>query len=298
MATAFMDSMCSKLLRLRPSRTQCSKSDARAFTTSLKCSSGHNKWSKIKHDKGRKDQAKTVLRTQYVQAITMNSRLYGPDLKMNSGLAHAIALAKKSSVPKEVIDQAVARGQGRSLSGVALETMKFEFIMPPSAAMLVTVETDNKLRALQDVNGVIRKYKGRITSTEFFFSRIGRVVFERHETLGVDDILDEAIEAGAEDVEADEEGNLMVVCQPTQTTQIAQSLAKKFELKILSSDITWSVKEETQSTVDRIEDVEQLSAVVDALTEMPEVQEIYCNAVKGEELPEEKWATFAESIDS
>lgn len=217
---------------------------------------------------------------------------------MNSSLAHAISLAKKSSVPKEVIDGAVARGQGRSLTGAALETMKFEAIMPPSAALLITVETDNKLRALQDVNIPIRKHKGRITPTEFFFSRIGRVVFERHETLGVDEMLDEAIELGAEDVEADEEGNMVVMCQPTKTTQIAQGMAKKFELKILSSDITWSVNEDTQSTVDKVEDVEQLSALVRDLTEMPEVQAIYCNAVKGENVPEDKWASFAESIDS
>lgn len=290
--------MHAQLFRLRPSRAQCSKPAFRTFTTSVKYSSGHNKWSKIKHDKGRKDQTKTVLRTQHVQAITLYSRLYGPDLKMNASLAHAITLAKKSSVPKEVIDGAVARGQGRSLTGATLETMKFEAIMPPSAAVLVTVETDNKLRALQDVNIIFRKHKGRITPTEFFFSRIGRVVFERHETLGVDDVLDEAIEAGAEDVEADEEGNMVVVCQPTQTTQVAQGLAKKFDLKILSSDITWSVNEDTRSTVDKVEDVENLSAMVKEMMEMPEVQAIYCNAVKGEDVPEEKWATFAENIDS
>lgn len=298
MATNLMDSMRSQIFRLRPSRAQCSKTNACAFTTSPQRSSGHNKWSKIKHEKGKKDKAKTVLRTQYVQAITLNSRLYGPDPKMNASLAQAIALAKKSSVPKEVIDGAVARGQGRSLSGATLETMKFEVMMPPSAALLIEVETDNKLRALQDVNMVIRKNKGRLSATEFFFSRIGRVVFERHEMLGVDEILDEAIEAGAEDVEADEEGNLVLVCQPSQTIQIARAIAKKFDTKILSSDITWSVNEETQSTVDKVEDVEQLLVLVNALTEMPEVQTVHCNAVKGEDVPEDKWAALAESIDS
>lgn len=290
--------LSSRLFRPRPLKARCSTSASRTFTTSACCFSGHNKWSKIKHDKGKKDQVKTAQRTQHVQAITLYSRMYGPDPKMNSSLAHAISLAKKSSMPKEVIDQAVARGQGRSLSGVALETMKFEVMMPPSAAFIIEVETDNKMRALQEVNNIIRKNKGRTTATEFFFSRIGRVVFERHETLGVDEILDEAIEAGAEDVEADEEGNLVLVCQPTQTTQIAQAIEKKFDLKILSSDITWSVNEETRSTVDKSADVQQLSDFVGALSELPEVQAIYCNAVKGEGVPEEEWAAFEESIDS
>ncbi|CAN8097167.1 unnamed protein product [Discula destructiva] len=290
--------LSSRLPRVGPPIALCPTLGSRTFTTSLYRSSGHNKWSKIKHDKGKKDQVKTALRTQFVQAITLYSRLYGPDPKMNTSLANAITIAKKSSMPKDVIEQAVARGQGRSVSGAALETMKFEVMMPPSAAFIIEVETDSKLRALQEVNNIIRKNKGRTAATEFFFSRIGRVVFERHETLGVDEILDEAIEAGAEDVEADDEGNLVVACQPTQTTQIAQGIAKKFGLKILSSDITWSVNEETRSTVDKVADVQQLSDFVGALSELPEVQAIYCNATKGENVPEEEWEVFEESIDS
>lgn len=268
------------------------------FATTPIVKSGHNKWSKIKHDKGKKDQVKTVQRTQHVQAITLYSRMYGPDPKMNSSLANAIAIAKKASMPKEVIEQAIARGQGRSLSGAALESMKFEVMMPPSAAFILEVETDNKLRSLQEVNLIIRKHKGRTTATEFFFSRIGRVVFERHESLGVDDIMDEAIEAGAEDLEADEEGNIIVSCQPAQTTQIAQSVSKKFNLKILDSEITWSANEDTKSKVDQVEDVTKLSEFVDALAEVPEVQAIYCNAIRGDDVPEENWESFEDSIDS
>lgn len=268
------------------------------FATTPIVQSGHNKWSKIKHDKGRKDHVKTVQRTQHVQAITLYSRMYGPDPKLNTSLAHAIAVAKKTSMPKDVIEQAVARGQGRSLSGAALENMKFEVMMSPSAAFILEIETDNKLRTLQDVNSIIRKNKGRTAATDFFFSRVGRVVFERHESLGVDDIMDEAIEAGAEDLEADEEGNMIVSCQPTQTTHIAQGVAKKFGLNILNSEITWSANEETKSKVDEVADVTKLSEFVGALTEVPEVQGIYCNAIKGDDVPDEDWASFEESIDS
>ncbi|KAJ4391317.1 hypothetical protein N0V93_004934 [Gnomoniopsis smithogilvyi] len=292
-----LGNMSPQLLWRTRSKVVCLRC-CRMFATTPSIQSGHNKWSKIKHDKGRKDQVKTVQRTQHVQAITLYSRMYGPDPKMNSSLAHAIAIAKKASMPKDVIEQAVARGQGRSLSGAALESMKFEVMMPPSAAFILEVETDNKLRSLQEVNNIIRKHKGRTTATDFFFNRIGRVVFERHESLGVDDIMDEAIEAGAEDLEADEEGNIIVTCQPAQTTQIAQSVANKFDLKILDSEITWSAKEETQSKVDNVADVTKLSDFVGALTEVPEVQGIYCNAIRGDGIPEEEWASFEESIDS
>lgn len=227
----------------------------------------------------------------------MRNIVYGPDPNLNSSLAHAIALAKKASTPKTVIEQAIARGQGRSLSGVALESMKFEF-MVGSNAFILDVETDNKLRALQDVGGVIRKHKGRTAATEFFFSRMGRVVFERHDSTGLDEIMDEAIELGAEDLEADEEGNMIIWSQPAQTMQIAQGIAKKFELKILNSEIIWSPNEDTRSTVDSVEDVRKLSDFVDALVELPEVQAIYSNATKGESVPEEDWAAFDDNTDS
>ena len=223
--------------------------------------------------------------------------MYGPDPNLNASLANAIAIAKKASTPKNVIDQAIARGQGRSLSGATLETMKFEVMIGPNAFIL-DVETDNKLRALQDVGGVIRKHKGRIGATEFFFSRLGRVVFEQHDKIGLDEIMDEAIELGAEDLEADDEGNMIVWSQPSSTMQIAQGVAKKFELKILSSEIIWSPNEDTRPTVDSLEDVKSLSDFVEALSELPEVQAIYSNAAKGPSVPADEWAAFEDSLDS
>lgn len=197
-----------------------------------------------------------------------------------------------------MIEQAIQRGQGRSLSGTALENMKFEIMMPPSAAFILDVETDNKLRALQDLGVVIRKHKGRTTATEFFFSRKGRVVFEKHDKFGLDEVMDDAIEFGAEDLEDDEEQNMIIWSQPAKTMQIAHGLAKKFDLKILSSDIIWSPNEDTRSKVDSIEDVKTLSDFVSALAEMPEVQAIYSNAVKGADVPEEEWIAFEDNIDS
>ncbi|KAG8161619.1 hypothetical protein KVR01_008606 [Diaporthe batatas] len=279
----------------RPSRIcpQC----CRAFSTTPISQSGHNKWSKIKHTKGRADQKKTSERTIFVQAITLYSKLYGPDPNLNTSLANAISIAKKASTPKNVIDQAVARGQGRSLSGATLETMKFEVMIGPNAFIL-DVETDNKLRALQDVNVVIRKHKGRTGATEFFFSRLGRVVFEKHDKVGLDEIMDEAIELGAEDLEADDEGNMIVWSQPTSTMQIAQGVAKSFDLKVLSSEIIWSPNEDTRPTVDSVDDVKSLAAFVEALSELPEVQAIYSNAAKGPSVPEEEWEAFEDNLDS
>lgn len=213
-------------------------------------------------------------------------------------MANAIALAKKDSVPKDVISQAVARGQGRSLTGTALETMKFEAIFGPSVAFIIDIETDNKLRALQEVNHALKKQKARITATEFFFSRRGRVVFGKHKTVGLDDMMDSAIELGAEDLGNDDDGNVVVWTQPTQTMKLAQGLAKDLGLDILSSDIIWFPNEETRVTVDSAGDVEILAEFVQVISEMPEVQAIYSNAMKGDGVPEEAWEGFESYLDS
>ena len=174
--------------------------------------------------------------------------------------------------------------------------MTFEVIMPPSVALILDIETDNKLRALQDLNQVVKKNKGRTASTEFFFSRLGRVVFEKKDGVGVDEIMDEAIEAGAEDLEADDEGNILVWTQPSQTMQIAQSIGKQFNLNVLSSEIIWSANEETQAQIDTTEDLKKLTDLVVALQEFPDVQAVYCNAARGN-VPEEEWAKLEENLD-
>ncbi|PSR94603.1 transcriptional regulator TACO1-like protein [Coniella lustricola] len=285
-------------LALRPARPAqvCSRC-SRMFATSARLQAGHNKWSKIKHTKGRADKDKASIRTLHVRNITLYSRLYGPDPNANTSLANAIALAKKAATPKSVIDGAVARGQGRSMTGTALESMKFEAMFPSSAAFIIDVETDNKLRALQDVNHMIKKHQGRTTTTEYLFSRRGRVVFERHDKLGQDDVLEAAIESGAEDLETDDEDNIIVWCAPTQTMQLAQSISTKFGFKILTSDIIWMPNENTQTVVDSPEDVKLFSDFVAALSEFPDVQSIYCNALKGESVTEEEWEAFADNLD-
>lgn len=201
-------------------------------------------------------------------------------------------------MPKDVIDQAVARGQGRSLTGTALEAMKFEVMMAPSVAFIIDVETDNKLRVLQELGVIVRKHKGRMTSTEFFFSRRGRVVFQKHATLEMDDMLDDCIELGAEDMEVDEEGNVVVWCQPNQTMQVAKGGTEKFGVKVLNSDIIWSPNEETKSAVGSTEDVQLLADFTSALVELPEVQAVYCNAMRGDGISEEQWADFEDNVDS
>ncbi|KAL8297269.1 hypothetical protein RB597_006378 [Gaeumannomyces tritici] len=277
-----------------PYRQQC-----RSLGHSTALSAGHNKWSKIRHEKGAADIKKTALRAQMSKALSNACKMFGEG---SPQLATAVTAAKKAGVPKAVMDAAIARGLGRSATGAALESMIFEVVVPlpssVSVAVLVEVETDSKLRSLHDINATIKKNSGTVTPAKFFFSRAGRAVFARHDSLGPDQLMDDAIEAGAEDLESDEEGNIVVWTQPTQVTQLVKDLAPKFGLETLSSEIIWSPVEDTMATVDSSDEAKRLAELLSALREHSEVQSIYSNAARGQSLSDEDWSSVVESLDS
>ncbi|AEO57847.1 hypothetical protein MYCTH_2304543 [Thermothelomyces thermophilus ATCC 42464] len=270
----------------------------RAFVSSPILQAGHNKWSKIRHDKAANDMKKNAARTLFCKNITLYSKLYGPDPNLNPQLASAITAAKKASVPKDKIEAAIARGQGKSSGGEALESITFEAMMPPSIALIVDLETESKLRALQDLNQMVKKAKGSPSSSKFFFSRLGRVVFEKSESgPDVDQVMDDAIEAGAEDLEHDADGNIVVWTQPSDTMQVCKSVGSKFGLKILSSDIVWTANEDTKTKLDASDELVHFTELLEALREYPDVQAVYSNVTKGA-MSDEQWAKIEENLDT
>ncbi|KAK1971193.1 YebC-like protein [Colletotrichum sublineola] len=268
----------------------------RPLSTTAAAPSGHNKWSKIRHRKGAADAQKNSMRSQHSKTIALYSRLYGTT--DNPQLATAVANAKKDGVPKNVIESAIARGQGRTASGASLEALTLEAILPPGVALIIEAETESKARSLQDLKVLIKKHKGAANTATFFFTRLGRVVFEAKEGgPGIDDIMDDAIEAGAEDLEADDEGNLVVWTQPNMTNAVANGVGPKFGLKLLDSDIIWSANEDTKVKLNEGPEASTLGELLAALQEFPEVQAVYGNPVKGN-IPDEEWAKIEENLDS
>ncbi|TEA21481.1 putative transcriptional regulatory protein [Colletotrichum sidae] len=267
----------------------------RPLSTTPMVQSGHNKWSKIKHKKGAADAQKNSMRSQHSKTIALYSRLYGTT--DNPQLTAAVATAKKEGVPKHIIDSAIARGQGRSATGASLESLTLEAIIPPGVALIIEVETESKARSLQDLKVLIKKHKGSTNTATFFFTRLGRVVFEAKQGTDIDDIMDDAIEAGAEDLEADEEGNMVVWTQPNMTTAVANGVGPKFGLNVLNSEIIWSANEDTKVTLDGTEEATVLGDLLGSLQELPEVQAIYGNPVKGS-ISEDLWSKIEDSLDS
>lgn len=228
--------------------------------------------------------------------LTLYSKLYGPDPNMNPALAAAITNAKKAGVQKAKMEAAIARGQGRSTEGATLQSFTHEAILPPSIALIIEAEGDNTNRIRADLDLIVRKGKATVSGSKFYFSRLGRVVFEKTEAIGVDEVMDQAIEAGAEDLDTDDEGNIVIWTQPTQTTQIMQAVGDAHKLKVLSADIMWVPNEETKTVLDSGKDLQTFTELVEALRENSDVQAIYANVSRGN-VSDEEWAALEDNLD-
>lgn len=107
-------------------------------------------------------------------------------------------------------------------------------------------------------------------------------------------MLDEAIEAGAEDVEVDDEGNIVVWTEPSGVTAAADGLGKGLDLKVKSVDLIWHPNEDTLAVLDSNETLENLVALIDALQDEP-VQGVYTNVTKGT-IEDDAWSALEEKI--
>ena len=162
---------------------------------------------------------------------------------MNPRLADVIVRAKKIGFPKASIETAIARGQGVSPSGVALENLTVEAMVPPSIAVIIECQTDSKLRTLSDIRLAVKEAGGTVTPINHLFERKGRVVFEKSLGLGENEIFDRAIEAGATDVEF-EEGDVVVSTEPAQVTAVADALTLVLGSSAKNSEIIWDPKKD------------------------------------------------------
>lgn len=197
------------------------------------------------------------------------------------------------------MEAAIARGQGKSASGATLENIILEVITPSTVAMIIEMETDNRNRTLSDVKNLVKRHGGNVTPTNYLFQKKGRVAFEKDERgIGVDEILDEAIEAGAEDVQVDDDGSIVVWTEPNKTMSAAEALQKSHNLKIESSDIIWDANEDTMVTVDSEDAVKSLSEFLEALQDYPNVQGVYANVAKGPNITDNVWEDMLEKLDA
>lgn len=203
--------------------------------------------------------------------------MWGPDPKFNPRLNLAISKAKQAQLPKATIEASVARGQGISVSGEALEPVTIEAMLPGSVAAVIECLTDQKARVLQDIRVIVKDYGGTVTPTTYLFEKKGRVTFEKKDGLNPDDYLDAAIEAGATDVESDEEGRLVVFTEPSETKAVGEALSKATGLALERSEIIWDPNKDTMVKPKSEEEIKELEEALDAIRDEPSVRDVYLN---------------------
>ncbi|KAI9885476.1 MAG: hypothetical protein M1823_002705 [Watsoniomyces obsoletus] len=259
--------------------------------------SGHNRWSKIKHDKLKKDLQKNKSLSILAKELMHASRVSGPDPTDNPRLAAAITAAKQAGFPKTSIESAIARGQGVSTTGKALEPLVIEALLSSSVAVVIDCLTDSKARTLQDVRTIIKDHEGVPSTIGYMFTKRGRIIFDPGEQdLTADDVLDEALEAGAEEIEDDENGSIMVLTEPSKTASVESTLQAKFQLKVRETGIVWVPSQDMLVQALSEGTVNKLCAFIDELRRESSVQNISMNVAQGS-LKEDVWTQLQSRLD-
>ena len=250
----------------------------RAFSYENLKQSGHNRWSKIKHDKAKVDQGKTAVRTALAKEIASASRDGGPDPGLNHRLSQTIMAAKRAGFPKASITAAIDRGQGKSASGATLVPLTVEFMIPPSIAAVADYLTDSKARTLQETKEVLKQFDAILTPTSYMFERRGRIVLERHSGMEDMTILEEAIEVGAEDVEiCGEDGTIEIYTEASDVKSIATALVSRLSVTVSELEIVLQPRGDNKVDVEGTKMEEQIEKLLVKLEEDQSLQNVYLN---------------------
>lgn len=240
--------------------------------------SGHSKWATIKRAKGANDAKRGQLFTKFIKEISIAARMGGGDPDSNPRLRTAILKARGANMPKDNIERAIKKGTGE-LDGATYEELIYEGYGPGGVAVLVEVLTDNKNRAAANVRNLFAKSGGNLGATgsvSYMFNRKGVIEYDG-ETVSEDDIMEAALEAGADDVES-ADGIITVTTDPSSFETTLEALqGKGFES--ISAEV--SMVPDVYSEID-IETTRKVMRMIDRLEEDEDVQNVYSNM----EIPE------------
>jgi YebC/PmpR family DNA-binding regulatory protein len=233
---------------------------------------GHSKFKNIQHRKGRADAARSKLFSKLSREITVAAKAGLPDPNANSRLRLAVANAKAESMPKDVIDRAIKKASGGDAE--TYEEIRYEGFGPGGVGVIVEVLTDNRNRAASNVRSTFTRYGGNLGETgavSFMFDRVGRIAYPA-QAGSEDAIMEAAIEAGAEDVESDEDGHTIYTAFE-QLSEVAAALEKALGAA-QSTQVVWRPKSLTPVSG---EAAATLMKLIDALDDDDDVQNVYTN---------------------
>jgi YebC/PmpR family DNA-binding regulatory protein len=239
---------------------------------------GHSKWANIKHKKAATDAKRGRIWTRLIKEITVAARLGGGDIISNPRLRLAVDRAADANMPKDNVNRAIQRGTG-GLEGANYEEIRYEGYGLNGAAVMVDCMTDNRVRTVAEVRHAFSKFGGNMGSegsVAFLFKHCGQMLFAPG--TNEDALMEAALEAGAEDVVADDEGGFEVITDPYEFSRIREALEKAGFAPALA-EVTMKPSTSTELGGD---DAAKMQKLLDALENLDDVQEVYTNAVINE----------------
>ena len=235
--------------------------------------SGHSKWHSIKHKKASADAKRGKLFTRLIKEISVAARLGGGDVEANPRLRAAVQTSKGANMPQDNIKRAIMKGTGE-LPGQIYESISYEGYGPGGVAVLIEVLTDNKNRTVAELRRIFSKQGGDLAETgsvQWMFERKGSIAINQKE-VSEDKLLEIVLEAGAEDLESQEE--LFNVYTSIESLEAVKQALQSAGVKMESAEVTMI----TQTDV-RLENkqAEQMLRLMDALEDLEDVGNVWAN---------------------
>ncbi|MFK7915202.1 MAG: YebC/PmpR family DNA-binding transcriptional regulator [Pseudomonadales bacterium] len=235
---------------------------------------GHSKWANIKHRKARQDSKRAKVWTKVIREVTVAARMGGGAVEDNPRLRLAVDKALGANMPRDTIDRAIKRGAGDG-DGEALEELTYEGYGPGGVAILVEAMTDNRNRTVAEVRHAFSKYGGNLGtdgSVAYLFNRQGQIIFAPG--ADEDQVMEAALEAGAEDIETDDDGALTVTT-PWESLSAVVDALNAAGLEADSAEVTMVPTMMAECDASRSETIMTL---IDVLDDLDDVQNVYSNA--------------------
>ena len=230
---------------------------------------GHSKWANIQHKKARQDAKRGKIFTKLIKEITIAAKQGGGDPNANPRLRLAMDKAWDNNMPKDNVQRAIDKGTG-NLEGVDYIELRYEGYGIGGAAVMVDCMTDNKTRTVADVRHAFTKHGGNLGTdgcVAFNFEHQGYLVYTNADE---DALMEAALEAGAEDVLADDDGVIEVITAPADWAQIKITL-EQAGFKAEDGDVTMRAQNTTELSGD---DAEKMQKLIDALEDLDDVQNV------------------------
>ena len=235
----------------------------------------------IEGKKNKMDSLRSNVFTKHARAISVAARQGGGNPDYNAALKLAIQKAKADNMPNDNINRAIKKGTGED-GGANYEQITYEGYGPGGIAMIIEVLTDNKNRAAGNVRYYLDRNGGNLGtagSVSYMFERKGQILIAADDDVNEDELMEAALEAGAEDVVTNDDGSIEVLTGPNEFPEVRHALE--------AAGFTPEMAEVTMKAETDVEfngaDAEKMQRLLDALENLDDVQNVYTNAVINED---------------